>query len=221
MVIRHHEEDDAGLIGAALTRRGFELSTVMINATTPVPRELLADLVVILGSNESVYDTRVRAHWLDDEISALRRVDESGTPIFGICFGAQVLCSMFGGSVERARSEEIGWTTIDVTPNSGLSLGPWFEYHHDHCILPKEAEIWATTDVCVQAFILGRHVGVQFHPELDAEQLGRWFDSENGAPRAHSPRQRELLAETAELETAASQRADELVDLVLKHASLT
>ena len=39
----------------------------------------------------------------------------------------------------------------------------------------------SATTCCVQAFRVGRHLGVQFHPELDARQLSRWFDA--GADR--------------------------------------
>lgn len=218
LVLRHHLEDDAGLVGRALIDRGFEIETVLVDATHPAPDELVADLLVVLGSSASAHDSSVREAWLDREMDVLARAGERGTPIFGICFGAQVLCTMFGGVVEPAPIPEVGWFTVDVATSAPLSAGPWFEYHYDRCVLPERAVTWATTRDAVQAFTIGRHVGVQFHPEIDGEQLARWFDSQHGASRAYSDDERALLEETRAQTPAATQRTAELVDVVLAHA---
>jgi GMP synthase-like glutamine amidotransferase len=218
LVVRHHVEDDAGLIGLALIEQGFRVTTVLVDGDHPSPDEAAADLVVMLGSNSSVYDDAVRTEWLNDELAFLAKVDATGVPIFGICFGAQELCALFGGTVERAPHGEMGWTEISVVSTHTLSSGPWFEYHHDHCVLPPVATLWATSTNAVQAFSIGRHVGVQFHPEIDDEQLARWFQSASDHPRAHSDHEASLLTETRRMVPAARQRARELVSLVVQHA---
>lgn len=217
-MLRHHVEDDAGLIGRALVDRGYELTTVMIDDNHAAPTEFDADVVVVLGSNCSVYDDAVRTRWLDGEFEFLRTVDRAGVPIFGICFGAQVLCAIFGGEVRKAEIGEIGWTQIDVSRTFKLGAGPWFEYHGDCCILSERAQVWATTPHAVQAFSIGRHVGVQFHPEVDGEQLARWFASTSPEPRAHNEHETALLEETRRQTPDAIVRARDLVDLFLSHA---
>jgi GMP synthase-like glutamine amidotransferase len=127
---------------------------------------------------------------------------------------------MSGGTVERAPTGEVGWYPIDVEPWSDLPHGPWFEYHFDHCVLPPSAKVWARNENAVQAFHVGRHLGVQFHPEVDADQLERWFASPGSDPRAHADREAELLARTREETPAARHRAGILVDLFLTHAAL-
>jgi hypothetical protein len=73
--------------------------------------------------------------------------------------------------------------------------------------------------VCVQAYSLGRHLAVQFHPEVDGAQIGRWL-TDGGraeAERAGTDPDR-LLAETHAAEPAAARRADRLVAVALQLA---
>ncbi len=218
LVIRHHVEDDAGLIGDAFSARGWSMSTVMFDREHPTPALDDVDALVILGSNAAVYDPEVRAAWFERELDLLADAHARGLPILGICFGAQALCELAGGAVNKAAVGESGWHTIDVVAGRDLPAGPWFEYHGDECQLPPTATVWATSPAAVQAFTWGPHLGVQFHPEVDAEQLERWFDSENGAPRAHDDRQLEFLRQARDLASEARHRADVLVGLFLDHA---
>jgi GMP synthase-like glutamine amidotransferase len=220
LVVRHHDTDDAGLVGEALTAKGVGIETVMVDHASTAPYPIEHDAVVVLGSNSSVYDERVRREWLGDELDTLQRYDRDGVPIFGICFGAQVLCEVFGGKVERAPRGEVGWFEIDVEPGAEISPGPWFEYHHDRCLLPESVRVLASTDVAVQAFTHGRHLGVQFHPEIDDAQLERWLHSDREEPRAHTDHEAALLAETARQTPAARQRTAGLVDYFWRHAEL-
>jgi GMP synthase-like glutamine amidotransferase len=220
LVLRHHDTDDAGLVGEALTARGVSIETVMVDAGHPAPPPDGHDAVIVLGSNSSVYDDSVRRAWLDQELDALARCDREGVAIFGICFGAQALCQVAGGTVERAPRGEIGWFDIDVAPGVEIPAGPWFEYHNDRCLLPASCRVLATTDHAVQVFTLERHLGVQFHPEIDDAQLERWLLSDRDEPRAHTDHESELLAETRRQTPGARQRTAELVDFFLAHAGL-
>ncbi len=220
LVLRHHDEDDAGLIGRAFEARGYALTTLKVDDAHAAPAVLDDDVevIIVLGSTGAVYDPELRERWLDGEIELLGAADRAGVAILGICFGAQILCHLFGGDVRRAERAEIGWTVIDVVPGVALSSGPWFEYHGDRCELPPGATVWATTPHAVQAFWLGRHFGVQFHPEVDDVQLARWFSSDDGGPRAHEGRETQLLDETRRETPAATLRARELVDTFLDAA---
>ena len=50
-----------------------------------------------------------------------------------------------------------------------MGAGPWFEWHVDEIVAPPGAEILARNASGVQAWRLGDHVGLQFHPEVDEE----------------------------------------------------
>ncbi len=219
LCVRHHLEDSPGLIGEAFAARGFELDVVMMDASSPTPRLDGYDYLVILGSKHAVYDEAIEAAWFGRELDLLAEAQREGVAVLGICFGAQALCRHHGGTVTRAPEPEIGWYEIDVVAGVDLASGPWFEYHYDHCTLPDGAQVWATTPRAVQAFALGRNVGVQFHPEIEEVQLAGWFAAGDDEPRDFDIDAQALLEQTARETPRARERARDLVDAFVRHAA--
>jgi len=216
LVVRHHAEDGAGFISAAFEARGASLDVVLFPDDGPLPEPSRFDHIVVLGAISSVNDEHP---WISAELEWLRRADESGTPVLGICFGAQALCAASGGRVERAPRREIGWFAVETADVSVISAGPWLEFHGDRCVLPWRARVLAWNNLCVQAFSIGKHLGVQFHPEVDGEQLKRWLDAGGEAEIAREGLDSgEFLAATIREESAARLRADRLVASALKLA---
>jgi GMP synthase-like glutamine amidotransferase len=171
---------------------------------------------VILGSTFAVYELERETAWFRQELALIAEADARRLPVLGICFGAQALCLSFEGTVRRARDEEVGWFDIDVVADVELSTGPWLEFHFDECLLPDVAEVWATTQRAVQAFAIGPHVGVQFHPEVDDTQLKEWLASDDIDVRDFGLDVEALVEQTARETPAARVRAQELVDLFLR-----
>jgi GMP synthase-like glutamine amidotransferase len=221
LVLRHHDEDHAGLIGDAFVARGFTLDVVMMNEGTPTPSVEGYDILLILGSSSAVYDHEVEKAWFGRELGVIAEAGERDVPVFGICFGAQALCLFHGGSVARSPEPEIGWYSIDAQPGVEIESGPWFEFHFDRMEIPEGAELWATSPRAVQAFAMGRNVGVQFHPEIDDEQLRDWLESAAESARDFGHDLEELVAETAREVPEARRRADRLVALFLRHSGAT
>src|SRR5450756_3220661 len=58
-------------------------------------------------------------------------VFEVGVPILGICYGAQLMATLLGGSVEHAPAGEYGKTTVQLDKSSSLFRG-----------LPAETSCW-------------------------------------------------------------------------------
>jgi GMP synthase-like glutamine amidotransferase len=214
IVVRHHDVDSAGFIAAAFEARGAELSVHLFPDDGPLPALDGADHVVVLGAISSVNDPDP---WIAAELAWLRAADQAGVPVLGICFGAQALCAAFGGRVEAMAAQEIGWTMAESADPGLVPDGPWLEFHGDRCLLPAEAVVLARNEACVQAFRLGRHLGVQFHPEVDGPQLKLWLDA--GGTReveAAGLDPDQFLADTIREEPAARERADRLVATFLK-----
>lgn len=220
LVLRHHPEDRPGLVGDALVDRGYQVEVAMMDEHSPTPSVAGFDLLVVLGSKHSVYDEVIEAAWFGRELEVIAEADRSGVAVFGICFGAQALCRYFGGVVAASGEPEVGWYEIVARNDSGIAAGPWFEYHFDRCTLPAGAQVWADSPRAVQAFALGRHVGVQFHPEIDEAQLADWMAAggEDDA-RELGLDPADLLARTARETPAARRRVADLVDLVLRHVA--
>src|SRR6516225_7879076 len=196
VVVRHHEEDSAGFIGAGFEARGATLSTLLY------PKE-----------------GEARA-WIDEELTWLRRAGAAGVPVLGICFGGQLLAAAFGGTVEHAGRQEIGWVTVDSADPELIPPGPWLEFHHDRCEPPAGATVLAHNDLGVQAFRLGRHLGVQFHPEVDGDQFRLWLDAGGRAEiAANGQDPGAMLARTIAEEPGAAARADRLVATALRIAA--
>ena len=220
VVIRHHEEDSAGFIADAFEARGAQLSTLLFPTEGPLPSLDGVAHVVMLGSTSSVYADGPARDWIEADLDYLRRADAAGVPVLGICFGAQLLAAAFGGAVEPAGCEEIGWVTVDTDDPELIPAGPWLEFHHDRCVLPAGATVLARNPVGVQAFRLGRHLAVQFHPEVDGAQFKLWLDAGGRAAiGAEGLDPDKILAQTVAEEPAAKARADRLVATALRFAS--
>lgn len=219
IVLRHHDEDDPGLVGADLEARGAEVVVhpVVDHGTFPDPEGF--DLGIVLGSKWSVYDRPNVSGWIDGELDWLRRADRYGVLILGICFGAQALSAALGGSVEPAPKPEIGWTMIEPT-DPVIPPGPWFQFHGDRCVPPPDAAVLAINGIGVQAFSVRRNLAVQFHPEIDRLQLERWIDDGGEeAMRSAGVDVEAVLVETDRRVPAARQRVHHLVSYCLELAN--
>lgn len=216
IVVRHHAEDSPGFIAEAFAARGAELTTHLFPAGGPLPSLDGADHVVVLGAIPSVYDDGPDQAWIEQELAWLRQAHDAGLPVLGICFGAQALCTVLGGQVIAADRKEVGWVMVESADHTRIPAGPWLQFHGDRCLPPAEATILASNDVGIQAFSIGRHLAVQFHPEVDGEQLQGWLAGggrEEATRAGCDPDQ--FLAQTVAQEPAARARAEVLVGTAL------
>lgn len=91
--------------------------------------------------------------------------------------------------------------------------GRWFQWHYDRWTLPPGAIELARTADASQAFLLGRALALQFHPEVDLRLLNEWLaDDRNGEIAAFGLTHDELRSQTIGLADEAATRAHRLVD---------
>lgn len=213
LVLQHDVDAPAGLLAEWAAARGVEPVVVRLDQGELVPEGIAAfDHVVSLGSAQSADDAAVP--WQPVEQATLRAAAEADVPILGICFGGQSLAIALGGGVRRAARPEIGWVSIGARV-ADVDDGPWMEWHRDEIVPPADAEILAANASGVQAFRLGPHVGLQFHPEVDAAIVGAWADAAREDVRV-PPRLREQTAEL--LAGSVRERAFALFDALLAGA---
>jgi GMP synthase (glutamine-hydrolysing) len=141
----------------------------------PDPREAAA--FVITGSAANVPD---RADWMLRTEAYLRVVVQLGVPMFGICFGHQILAQALGGEVRKnPRGREIGTRHIERIAHDPIFDGipDVFKASVTHVdtvtSLPKGATVLAKNDFDDHHAIRFTETcyGVQFHPELDADVM--------------------------------------------------
>jgi GMP synthase-like glutamine amidotransferase len=173
LVIEHQADAPAGLVAGWAAGRGLAVTTLRPATGEPLPRPgSPGDAVVVLGSEKTAFDDSIP--WLADELTFVRQALESSVPVLGICFGGQVLARVLGARVYRLDEPEIGWVSV-ISKRAGLAEGPWLAWHRDGFELPAGAAELARGGPSLQAFGLGPHVGLQFHPEVTRPIVADWI----------------------------------------------
>jgi GMP synthase-like glutamine amidotransferase len=150
-----------------------------------------ADALVMFGGGMNVRDAD-RLPWLRGEVELLRDAVAAGTPVLGICLGAQLLAAAAGAEVHRVEAPEIGWHAVERLPAGAAdpvlgALPPRFDAYQWHSYAfrpPPGAAVLAASPVCPQAFRLSgtRAWGVQFHPEVTEAVLTEWWGDHEADP---------------------------------------
>jgi len=224
LFIEHDHCSPPGAVGERFSQRGYDITEFVVvpadryhqpGVPAAFPDPAGFDAIVPLGAVWAVYDDALIGSWLRPELELLRRAHDQGIPVLGICFGGQALAAALGGTVQAASGPEIGWTEVQTDDPELISPGPWYEYHYDRYQLPPGARELARTPLCSQAFVSGRSLGLQFHPEVTAAVLEAWYSVGPGDLEKNGLRLADVLAEARGRERAATQRAHRLVDAFL------
>lgn len=219
-----------GMLGAAFVDAGYDVTTFEVvpaaHAAAPAvtvefPDPTHYDAIVPLGARWPVYDDALKSTWVGAQTTMLLAAAAAGVPTLGVCFGGQLLAQALGGTVTRSDSPEIGWYDIESAQPKLIPAGPWFEWHFDRFTLPPGATEIARTATTVQAFALGRAVGLQFHPELDPDLLELWLDDDRDAGEAGllGVNHDDLRTRTAQLHGDAARRIRLLVNGFLDYTA--
>jgi GMP synthase-like glutamine amidotransferase len=153
-------------------------------AVEPVPEVDAFRAVIVLGG--AMHPDHDAEHpWLTPEKALLRSLLGRGTPILGVCLGAQLLAEAAGAQPRRARRPEIGWYEVELTreaagdPLAGALPKRFesFQWHSYEAPLPPGGTALARSDVCLQAFrVNGSSWGIQFHAEVTSREVDAWLD---------------------------------------------
>jgi len=215
VLVRQHEEmTPPGLLVEWLEDRGIPYEVRHSYKGDPVPDPSEYSFVASLGSPFGPNDTHEPG--VVEELELIGSAVEKDVPVLGLCFGGEVLSVVLGGHVEHAPVPELGWREIETDDPATISAGPWLEWHYERFTTPPGAEEVARTADAAQAFRMGPHLGVQFHPESTVEIVAHWagMDTENLAGLGIEDG-RALLAVSPEIEEAARESAFRLFDAFL------
>ena len=125
------------------------------------------DGVLITGSPASVRD---EAPWIKQLEQLVCRIYAEKTPMFGACFGHQVIATALGGKVGY---NPAGWSlgtvqTIWRDSDSATPINLYAAHKEQVVELPDEAAVVSATNGCpIAGFAIGNHVlTTQYHPEM-------------------------------------------------------
>jgi GMP synthase-like glutamine amidotransferase len=225
LLIQHDHICTPGFVGERLTDRGLDLVVHQVvtedrflspNVETEFPEPTDFEAIVSMGAPWSVYDHEAIGSWVPAELKMLRDAHDRQVPVLGICFGGQMLAAAHGGSVSRSATPELGWADVHSDDESLVPSGTWFQWHYDQWELPSEANEVARNDRSSQAFVLGRSLAVQFHPEMTSEILASWIAT-GGAEEIDrfGIKIDELVRQTVDRDASNRERAHRLVDQFL------
>ena len=187
VVFSHLPFEDLGSLEPRLRERGFDIETVDVStAQFPLPQTTACDLLTILGGPIGVYDAQDYP-FLTQEIATIRQRIAAKRPMLGICLGAQLIAAALGARVySGSAGAEIGWYPLQPVP--GFEPPSWFQpllapdlqvfhWHGDTFDLPDGAVLLSKTQLYMnQSFILDNFaLCLQFHPEVTAAGLERWY----------------------------------------------
>jgi GMP synthase-like glutamine amidotransferase len=214
LIIQHEEPTPPGFVNEWLDEHGAIVETFRIDIDDREIDPSDYDLIVSLGAECAAFDDSMP--FVPREARLMRRAVDADVPVLGLCFGGQMLARVLGGDVFRSDVSEIGWLPVRSNDAELVPEGPWFQWHFDAFTLPPGATLIAESDVGPQAFVAGRSLGLQFHPEVTTEIMDDWvrvyrheLDADGVDPDA-------LLEETKQRATETRQMSRQLLERYLR-----
>ena len=183
LAVIHSPDAGPELFTEVLAEDGHELVVWDIRTQGAPPQDF--DAVMVFGGDQNVGE-EVEHPWLHEEYDALRRWVDGGTPLLGVCLGAQTLAHALGATVARAPETLAGFYETTLTdagaadPVVGVLPRSFDAFNANaYTFEPPPGATPLAEGPVLQAFRIGEKAwAVQFHPEIRREHVLTWFEDD-------------------------------------------
>lgn len=190
-----------------------QMRVVRVDAGALLPAPDAVAGAVITGSAAMVTD---RADWSERTAAWIRTAMEAELPLFGVCYGHQLMAHALGGTVGwLPAGREIGTQVIAHRRDGNAAGGAWldnlpaaFPAHttHRQSVLtpPPGAEVLACSALDPHQLLryASSAVSTQFHPEFTAELMRAYVDARADVLREEGRDPAAIRAEVKDTEVA-------------------
>jgi GMP synthase-like glutamine amidotransferase len=214
LILQHEEPTPPGHVTEWLAGHGASVEILRIDEDDREVDPTDYDLIVSLGSEFAAFDDT--KPFVPREARLMGTAVDADVPVLGLCFGGQMLARVLGGEVFRGERSEIGWLPVRSSDPELVPEGPWFQWHFDSFRVPLGATVIAESDVGPQAFVAGRSLGLQFHPEVTTEIMDEWVRAYRHELDGDGVDPDDLLEETKRRAEESRRNALQLLDRYLR-----
>src|SRR5579885_51735 len=173
---------------ASMRLRPEQVRVVRVDASEKLPKPKEVAGAVITGSGAMVTD---RKRWSEDTTAWLRNAMDAELPLFGVCYGHQLMAHAFGGTVGwLPGGREIGTQPIarncrnDVLLDGMPTNFPAHTTHRQSVIeAPKGAQVLARSSADPHQILRysSNAISTQFHPEFGVRAMRAYLRSREEA----------------------------------------
>jgi GMP synthase-like glutamine amidotransferase len=180
-VFRHTPTEGPGYFATFLHAKNIPLELIKIDegAVVPLDPSTYSGLA-FMGGPMSVNDD---LPWIPPVLNLIRAAVKQDIPVLGHCLGGQLMAKALGASVTTNPIKEIGWGDVSVVASPvtdawfDAKLGKFlaFHWHGETFSIPAGATRILESSCCGnQAYVLGKHLGMQCHVEMTREMIESW-----------------------------------------------
>ena len=188
-------------VAAGVASSRLRIVDVAAGEPLPAPREVAG--AILTGSAAMVTE---KLAWSEMTAGWIRQAMDAQTPLFGVCYGHQLMTHALGGTVDYLPGgREIGTQSIELSPGHSRdvlasSLPASFRAHTTHEQSVIEAP--AGTQVLArsardphQMLRYGPHaVSTQFHPEFNADVMRAYIRRKHAALRGEGADPKQIFS---------------------------
>lgn len=215
-IFRYTATEGPAYFATYLESRKIPYRLIRIDAGDPIPADASALAgVVCMGGPMSVNDD---LPWIPPMLGLIRDAVKRDVPVLGHCLGGQLMAKALGAAVTRNPVKEIGWGKVEVLDQpvakqwlgSDLPSFLSFHWHGETFAVPEGAtRIMASAACANQAFVMGKHFGMQCHVEMTEDLIRSWCH--DWAKEVEALAGRVTSVQTpAEMEQGISKKVDAL-----------